>query len=299
MGRSWVAVGLMTLFVSARGVGAIPPADVSDSKGQPVSSAALRTCPASQPLSALPLFAQPGVALVPDDLTVDANGDVWVTVEVQGHILDFSPSGALKQDISDPNGPEGIIVTPSKTVVADQLTSRVDQLLPSGRLVTFTKLPNPHHRLAVDGLGFDVRRQRLLIPNSPEGTLLVSPLARPAPRLVSTGLGRPVAAAIGPDGAIYVAAESKVGLVRIPPSGGTPKPVGSLTNLDEVLTVGHLLYTTGAGDHTVRAVDPVTGANVVLVTGGHELQGLTALPDGRLLVIDSLTHAIAFVRTCP
>jgi streptogramin lyase len=295
------AAALVSVLLAATGVpaSASPRAASRPPKARAAASASLTTCPAGQQLSALPLFAQPGLTQIPDDLTVDANGDVWVTVEVQGHILRFSSTGALKDDIPDPNGPEGIIVTPTATMVADQLTSRVDRLGPDGRLVAFVKLPNPHHRLGVDGLGFDAQRQRLLIPNSPEGTLLATPITTPAPRLLATGLGRPVAATIGPDGAIYVAAESKVGLVRIPPNGGTPKRVGALTNLDEVVTIGHLLYTTGAGDHTVRAVDPTTGADVVLVTGGHQLQGLEPLPDGRLLVVDSLTHAISFVPSCP
>jgi sugar lactone lactonase YvrE len=294
------AAAVVLVLVAATGIAANASRRAASRPSKAAAATtSLTTCPASQPLSALPLFAKPGLTEIPDDLTVDANGDVWVTVEVQGHILRFAPGGALKQDIPDPNGPEGIIVTPTVTMVADQLTSRVDRLGPNGQLVTFVKLPNPHHRLAVDGLGFDAQRQRLLIPNSPEGTLLATPITKPAPRLLASGLGRPVAATIGPDGAIYVAAESNVGLVRIPPNGGAPKRVGALTNLDEVVTVGHLLYTTGAGDHTVRAVDPTTGSDVVLVTGGHELQGLEPLADGRLLVIDSLTHAISFVQSCP
>ncbi len=298
MGRSWALAGLVTLSLGAVGVASTPAQAASHAaKTQPASSA-LSTCPASQPLAALSVFARPGIALIPDDLTVDPSGDVWVTVEAQGNILDYAPSGALKQNIPDPNGPEGIIVTPATTVVADQLTSRIDRLEPGGRLVPFLKLPDPQRRMAIDGLGFDAQRQRLLVPNSPAGTFLVTPITKPVPRLLARGLGRPVAATIGPDGAIYVAAESKVGLWRIPPNGGVPKRVGTVTNLDEVVTVGHLLYTTGAGDHVVRAVDPTTGADVVLVTGGQALQGLQPLPDGRLLVIDSTTHAIAYVQTC-
>ncbi|HEY6317849.1 MAG TPA: hypothetical protein VI462_08180 [Acidimicrobiia bacterium] len=220
-------------------------------------------------------------------------------MEVQGHILEFGADGTLRQDLTDRAGPEGIIVTPNVTVVADQSQSRVDTLEPDGRVVPFLALPNPHHLLPVDGLGFDARRQRLLVPNSPAGTLVSTPLTSPSPRLLASGLGRPVAASVGPDGSLYVAAESKVGLVRIPPNGGAARRVGRLMNLDEVVTAGRLLYTTGAGDGTVRAVDPITGANVVLVTGGRQLQGLTALPDGRLLVISSTTHTISVVPPCP
>jgi streptogramin lyase len=289
-----VAVPLFSVGVVVSAGGPVGPASATPTQTDP----ALATCPASRPISSLPVFVQTEATRIPDDLTVDANGNVWVTVEAQGHILEYSPDGSLRQDLSDPNGPEGIIVTPGVTVVADQLASRVDKLNPDGQIVPFLKLPNRHNRLPVDGLGFDNRRQRLLVPNSPEGTLLTTPLGRASPRLLATGLGRPVAAAVGQDGFIYIAAESRVGLWRMPANGGTPRRVGRLSNLDEVVSDGRLLYTTGAGDGTVQAVDPVTGASTVLVTGGHQLQGLAALPDGRLLVISSQTRAISFVSPC-
>jgi hypothetical protein len=297
----WATVGVAALSLAAGAGGmavrtprslGLPPASNAG------SSTPLGTCPSSQPVSSLPVFARTDIALTPDDLWVDANGDVWVTVTAQGHILDFAASGALRQNFPDPNGPEGIIVTAAGTVVADQLASRVDRMGADGRLTPFLKLPNRPKLLPVDGLGFDVQRQRLLIPNSPEGTLLATPLTAASPRRLATGLGRPVAAAIGADGSIYVAAESKVGLVRVPANGGAPKRVGTLSNLDEVISAGRFLYTTGAGDKTVRVVDPTTGVDRVLATGGHELQGLAALPDGRLLVIDSTAHMISFVSPC-
>jgi sugar lactone lactonase YvrE len=182
--------------------------------------------------------------------------------------------------------------------VAQQSRSRIDRLQLDGSLTPFLTLPNRPRKLPVDGLGFDAQRRMLLIPNSPEGTLLTTPLSVASPRVLATRLGRPVAATIGADGSIYVAAESTIGLVRVPRNGGTARRIGVVSNLDEVVSVGNLLYTTGAGDGTVRAVDPSTGADRVLATGGHMLQGLAALPDGRLLVVDSSTHTISFVSTC-
>ncbi len=204
------------------------------------SGAGLGNCPSSEPVSSLPVFARTDPALIPDDLWVSADGDVWITVTVQGHILDFTAGGALRHNFPDPNGPEGIIVTAAGTVVADQIASRVDRVGTDGRLTPFLKLPNRPKRLPVDGLGFDLQRHRLLIPNSPEGTLLTTPLTVASPRLLANGLGRPVAAAIGADGLIYVAAESKVGLVRVR-NGGSVKRVGNLSNLDEVISAGRLL----------------------------------------------------------
>jgi sugar lactone lactonase YvrE len=293
-----VIAGLAALFVvgvlglSASKTGGLASSDRTS------SDPALGTCPPSRDISSLPVFARTVMTEIPDDLTVDPSGNVWVTVEVQGHILEYTADGTLRRDLPDGAGPEGIIVTPDVTVVADQLQSRVDRLTSDGRILPFLKLPNPRHLLPVDGLGFDARRQRLLVPNSPAGTLLATPLTSPSPRLLASGLGRPVAASVGPDGYLYVAAESNVGLTRIRANGGAARRVGQLTNLDEVVTAGRLLYTTGAGDGTVRAVDPVTGANSVLVTGGSQLQGLTGLPDGRLLVISSATRTISVVSPC-
>ena len=298
--RRCAILGLIALALGAGATAlaaAEAPAQVPHAPSGPVT--ALATCPSAQPIASLPVFARTGITRIPDDLWVDSNGNVWVGVEVQGHILKFTPDGLLTDDLPDAGGPEGIIVTPNATLVADQTQSRVDRLQPDGSLVPFLKLPNTHRRLPVDGLGFDARRQLLLVPNSPEGTLYTTPLTASKPRLIASGLGRPVAAAIGPDGAIYVAAESKVGLLRVPPNGGAAKPVGRITNLDEVVRVGQLLYTTGAGDGTVQAVDPATGASRVLVTGGEMLQGLAARPDGQLLVISSASHTISLVAPCP
>lgn len=300
LGTAVGAVAVTLLVVAATG---LPPAGAQGSSTRrarrpAAGHAALTSCPASRPLSTLPQFAATNAAEIPDDLTVTQNGDVWVTVTTQGHILHFGSNGTLQQDIPDANGPEGIIITPSITVVAEQPPSRIDRLTSDGHLIPFLHLPDRPKLPPLDGLGYDPAHQRLLVPNSPEGTLLVTPLTRAAPRQLARGLGRPVAAAVGPDGAIYVAAESNVGLFRIPAKGGTAKRVGTLSNLDEVVTVGRLLYTAGAGDGTVRAVDPTTGADRVVATGGHQLQGLAPTPDGRLLVIDSVPRTITFVPSC-
>jgi hypothetical protein len=299
----WATIGLIASLLAA---GSALGVTTGSLRGEgllaarhPAPSQALASCPAPEPVSSLPVFARTAATLIPDDLTADANGGVWATVTTQGAVLRFAPDGTLEQTLSEPNGPEGIIVTPGRTFVANQLASRVDLLNGDGTLTPFLKLPDRTHMLAVDGLGVDVQRMRLLIPNSPEGTLLATPLSAAAPKVLATGLGRPVAAAIGSDGAIYVAAESKVGLVRIPARGGPAKRVGTVSNLDEVVSVGRLLYTTGAGDGTVRVVDPSTGADLVLATGGHMLQGLAGLPDGRLLLISSTTHTISYVSPCP
>jgi hypothetical protein len=112
-------------------------------------------------------------------------------------------------------------------------------------------------------------------------------------------MGRDVAATVGPDGAIYVAVEGDHGLLRVPPAGGAALPVGAgLAQLDDVITVGALLYATLLVTGEVVAIDPTTGAFRVLATGIGAAQGLSLLAGGRLAVADSTTHVIATVATC-
>ena len=114
--------------------------------------------------------------------------------------------------------------------------------------------------------------------------------------MLASGLGRPVDAGQLPDGTIVVAAESKPGLVEV--AGGSTQAVGSLTDLDEAIPDDGLVYVTDLGADEVLAVDPASGASRVLVTGSPSPQGLVALPDGSLLLVDSTREVIVTLPPC-
>jgi hypothetical protein len=247
-------------------------------------------------MSSLPILAH--LAVTPDDLTTGPNGDLWVSATNEGQILDLNIAGTINQTFPDPNAPEGMIITNQLRLVGEQVPNRIDSLAANGTTTPFLVLPNRTGLPGVDSISLDSVRHRLLVPNSPEGTLLTVPLDAPKPTELAANLGRPVSATVGPDGAIYVAAESPTGLLRVPPGGGPATPVGTLSQLDEVISVGGLLYTIGAADGSVRAVDPTTGMDRALATGGQQLQGLTALPDGRILIADSDPRTISVVTPC-
>ncbi len=236
--------------------------------------------------------------MTPDDLATGPDGDLWVSATNEGQILDLSRSGAIRQTFHDPNAPEGMIITDTLRLVGEQVSNRIVGLSANATTTPFVTLPNRTGNPGVDSFGLDDARHRLLVPNSPEGTLLAVPLDAPNAVELAANLGRPVSAAVGPDGAIYVAAESQTGLARVPADGGVATPVGNLSDLDEVISLDGLLYTIGAADGTVRAVDPTTGTDRILATGGQQLQGLTALADGRLLVADSGPRTIFVVSPC-
>ncbi len=258
--------------------------------------ARLSGCPSARPVSAFPILAR--LSVTPDDLTIGPDGDVWVSATDDGQVLDLGVTGSIHQSFPDPNAPEGLIVTDQLRLVAEQVPNRIVRLSADGTTTTLLVLPDRTGLPGLDSLGIDAAHHRLLVPNSPEGTLLAVPLSLPTPIQLAANLGRPVSATVGPDGAIYVAAESPTGLLRVPPGGGAATPIGTLAQLDEVISAGGLLYTIGAADGTVRAVDPTTGTDRVLAAGGAHLQGLAALPDGRILVADSGPKTISAVAAC-
>ena len=239
------------------------------------SQPGLSTCPAPQPESALPVLAR--IAGAPDDLAPTGDGGLWVSDETNGRITRIDARGAVTLRLVDPRGPEGIVPQPDGTlIVAEQLPDRVVLLRPPSA--------SP---IAV------------LVQLQPaRGALRTAPLGGGGLTTLATGLGRPVDAVIGPDGAVYVTAENAPGLTRVPSSGGPPVAVGSLANLDDLLALGGLLYATDMADGTVRAVDPSSGENRILVTGIAQPQGLARLDDGRLEVSDATRGLVLAFMPC-
>jgi sugar lactone lactonase YvrE len=157
-------------------------------------------------------------------------------------------------------------------------------------------LPAVGTGLGVDGIKYDARGARILIPDSPHGTLLAWPVAGGPATVLARDLGRAVDAVIGPDGAIYVTSEAAAGLLRI--TGGRKEPVGSIVQADDVISAGGLLYVTLIDSGEVVAVDPSTGSHHVLVRGIGAAQGLAVLAGGRLAIADSNRGTIAIAAAC-
>ncbi len=259
----------------------------------------LLACPSAQPLASLAVLARTDIS--PDDLLAMTDGTLWVSDPDSGHIELLAANGHRLTSIADAEAPEGMVVAGGRIVLAEQRTNRLVVFSPPAttRAAVLT-LPTRGTADGIDGIGIDSTSGRLLIPDSPHGTLLTANADGSALRTLATGLGRDVAAVVGPDGAIWVAVEADRGLLRVPPNGGPATAVGGsdLTQLDDIIVVGSLLYATSLSTNKVVAIDPATGADRVLVTGGHSLQGLALLPDGRVAVADSTSHLIATLAPC-
>jgi DNA-binding beta-propeller fold protein YncE len=276
-----------------------PTASTTGAPSPSPSAPGLESCPAPQPESALAVLARPGGA--PDDLAPTGDGGLWISDESNGRITRLDAHAAVTLRIIDPRGPEGIVPRPDGTlIVAEQIPDRVVLLRPPSAVPTsvLVQLQPVSGRAGIDSVEVDAAGGRLLIPDSARGALRAAPAQGGSVTTLASGLGRPVDAAVGPDGAVYVAAENAPGLTRVPASGGPAVAVGSLVNLDDVLPVGRLLYVTDMADGTVRAVDPSSGDDRTLVTGIAQPQGLARLDDGRLALSDSSRGLVAAFSPC-
>jgi hypothetical protein len=271
------------------------PATAAPATAAPVA-ATLSGCPAARSLSSFN-GAQFGVAV--DDVALAPDGSVWVASETANVILHLDGALHTLRTVTDPRGPEGIIVVADGTLlVAEQNANRVARFDPrTGVFTTFLALTNRTANAGVDGLGIDNATSRLLVPDSPNGTLLAVPLSGGAATVLARGLGRPVAAWAEPDGSILVALENAPGIVRVDASGRVTS-IGHLDDLDEVIDYHGLLYVADLRGGTFRAVDPRTGNDRILVTGSPQPQGLLLRPDGRFLLADSTRQVIAVVPSC-
>jgi outer membrane protein assembly factor BamB len=257
--------------------------------------ATLSGCPPVRREAQLTVVAR--ITASPDDVTVDRAGNIWVTALDAHLITELSASGQILATVSDPGGPEGLVELPDgRLVVADQVANALGVFRPGdahvSRLLT---LANHTANAGVDGIGYDAAHQQLLIPDSPNGTLLVYSVSG-GTTVLRRGLGRPVAATTDPAGNVYIGMENAPGVLVVSPSG-TARSLGSFSQVDEVVYLNGLLYVADLAG-TVDAIDPATGQSTPLVTAAPSPQGLAATANGTLVVVDETTRVVASLAPC-
>ncbi|MBV9099477.1 MAG: hypothetical protein JOZ46_01595 [Candidatus Dormibacteraeota bacterium] len=294
------AAALVALLTACSASSVVPPATAPASPSAS-ATASLAACPPALQLSALHVLAR--VAGDPDDVTVDADGVLWLSDRDGKRILQLSPQGALLHTFADPNGPEGIVLLADGTViVAQQVTDRLDVLHPgTGAFSTWLRLgATSSPTQGVDGIALD--GGSVLVPDSAHGRLL-SVAVGPgdvagAAAVLATNLGRPVAALHAPASGYLVALENQPGLALVDAGAAGETAVIHVGSLDDLVVSRGLVYATDLADQSVIAVDPASGETRTLVSGAPAPQGLTLLPDGRLLLVDSTAQEVAPLPVC-
>jgi hypothetical protein len=260
--------------------------------GQP---ATLAGCPPARTEAQLTVLAH--ITASPDDVTVDRAGNIWVAALDAHVITELSASGRLLATVSDPGGPEGIVELPDgRLVVADQQANALGVFNPGdARVSRLLTLTNHTANAGVDGIDYNAARQRLLIPDSPNGTLIAYTMGG-GTTVLRRGLGRPVAATTDPGGNVYIGMENAPGVLVVSPTGAT-RSLGSFSQVDEVVYLNGLLYVADLAG-TVDAIDPATGRSTPLVTAAPAPQGLAATAGGALILVDETTHVVAALTPC-
>ncbi len=272
------------------------PAVVATPVASPTPSPAttLAACAAAVTRTALHVVHRFTVS--PDDIAVDTSGRLVISAREADQLITLNPDGSGAATMTVPGGPEGIAVAASGTYVAQQNLNAIEEIAPQRREVT--AFPNHTANAGIDAIATGATGRTLLVPDSPNGTLLELSLAgTPTQRVLATHLGRPVSAAAGPAGDIFVASESSPGLVMVASSGAVTR-IGGFTDLDEVVAYAGLLYVTELDRHDVLAVDPTSGTSRRLAVDLPAPQGLAVTANGTLEIVDATTDTLYSLPAC-
>ncbi len=233
----------------------------------------------------------------PDDLALAPDGSIYISDIALGRVERLGLDGRLQTLVSGLSVPEGIAVLPDGSlVIAEQGRNRLVRFDPAtGRLTPFASLPNRTGKMGVDGVTLDAHLpggETLLVPDSPNGTLLRLSLDGKSASLIAGGFGRPTAAWAESDGSILVADEDANALLRLRPDGTLVK-LADLPIPDDVIAdeQGNVFVNT-LGDGAIHWISTATGQDVILAAGLLDPQGLIFAADGNLVVAEAGRHRL-------
>jgi sugar lactone lactonase YvrE len=150
----------------------------------------------------------------------------------------------------------------------------------------------------VDGIGRDPRNGDLLVPDSPNGTLLRMGSKGRNVRVIARGLGRPVDAAVDARGNVLVPDEHLGTLDIISPQGSISYR-GTMNTPDDVAVARNgRIWVTSLGDGGLWETNPGGASRRVLV-GLANPQGLTLDRCGDPIVVEQNTARIVRLLLTP
>lgn len=296
---------LAAILLSSCAPQAVPPTSTVVPSVTATAGIRVAASTATQPLptatatiSAVPLvevIAQdlPG----PDDLALAPDGAIWVSDVVADTVSRLAPNGSLQIMVRGLQAPEGLAFLPDGSVIiAEQGANRLVRFDPAAAgFVPWLNLPNQTKHPGVDGIAIDDRLPTLalIVPDSPNGTVLRIDFASRKQQIIGTGFTRPVGAWVTSDGSVWVVDETDPGpVVRIRADGSREEIARLPTPDDIVVDASGDVFVTTLADRAIHWIDPTTRQDRLLVQGLGQPQGLAFDASGNLLVADTGLHQI-------
>jgi sugar lactone lactonase YvrE len=174
-------------------------------------------------------------------------------------------------------------------VIAEQGNNRLIRYdFSTGTLTPFLDLVNQTSNLGVDGILWD--GANLIVPDSPNGTVLaVSPDGKTV-RQIASGLVRPTGAWTEPGGNLLITDEYGNAVLRLHPDGTLEKVADFSIPDDVAADASGNIFVVTLGDNALHVL--TAGQDVILVSGLLDPQGLIFAADGNLIVTDPGNHRL-------
>ena len=226
----------------------------------------------------------------PDDLVLALDGSIYISDVTEGTIKQYTPDGQLHLILSGLSAPEGMAFLPDGSlVIAEQGNNRLIRYdFNSGTLAPFLDLVNHTSNLGVDGILWD--GTNLIVPDSPNGTVLEVSTDGKTVRQLASGLVRPTGAWVEPTGDLLIADEYGNAVFRLH-RDGTREKVADFSTPDDVIedASGNIFVAT-LGDDAVHVL--TANQDVILIGNLKEPQGLIFDASGNLIVTDPGNHRL-------
>jgi sugar lactone lactonase YvrE len=235
----------------------------------------------------------------PDDLYLAPDGAVYISDVTENTVRRLDKDGKLTVIATGLSVPEGIVELPDGAlVVAEQGKDRLVRLNPAtGQISPFLTLHNPPGGLGVDGIAIDnhiAGSATIIVPDSPNGTLLRVSLDGRQVSVIASGFSRPTGAWVEADGSILVADENAGALIRLRPDGSRQVLSREPLADDVVEDPAGNIFVISISEGTVHLLRD--GSDTLLVKGLSSPQGLCFDPSGNLLIAESGKGEVLKVR---